>query len=180
MLQFVYAKAQLHRLLKRSMRRMVPVVRVFGDCVSEVMTICRAGLTKPCGWEKIVRALSMSVLPFASGPVAQLGARFHGMEEVVGSIPTRSTKSLNKLAGRVLAAMTLPEPKEPHRSASGTKLEWTWRTMPPNCTLPIALLLAASISSTPTGYCPAHFHLAHRTHHRDLIPSSSDACRATA
>jgi putative endonuclease len=24
--------------------------------------------------------------------VAQLGARFHGMEEVVGSIPTRSTK----------------------------------------------------------------------------------------
>ena len=34
---------------------------------------------------------------FYSGPVAQLGARFHGMEEVVGSIPTRSTKSLNKL-----------------------------------------------------------------------------------
>ena len=32
-----------------------------------------------------------------SGPVAQLGARFHGMEEVVGSIPTRSTKSLNNL-----------------------------------------------------------------------------------
>ncbi len=29
-----------------------------------------------------------------SGPVAQLGARFHGMEEVVGSIPTRSTKFL--------------------------------------------------------------------------------------
>jgi hypothetical protein len=27
--------------------------------------------------------------------VAQLGARFHGMEEVVGSIPTRSTNSLN-------------------------------------------------------------------------------------
>jgi hypothetical protein len=31
------------------------------------------------------------------GPVAQLGARFHGMEEVVGSIPTRSTKSHNNL-----------------------------------------------------------------------------------
>jgi hypothetical protein len=28
-----------------------------------------------------------------SGPVAQLGARFHGMEEVAGSIPARSTKS---------------------------------------------------------------------------------------
>ena len=32
-----------------------------------------------------------------SGPVAQLGARFHGMEEVVGSIPTRSTISLKNL-----------------------------------------------------------------------------------
>jgi hypothetical protein len=30
--------------------------------------------------------------------VAQLGARFHGMEEVVGSIPTRSTKQSNNLA----------------------------------------------------------------------------------
>ncbi len=29
--------------------------------------------------------------------MAQLGARFHGMEEVVGSIPTRSTKFLNNL-----------------------------------------------------------------------------------
>jgi hypothetical protein len=28
------------------------------------------------------------------GPVAQLGARFHGMEEVIGSIPIRSTKIL--------------------------------------------------------------------------------------
>jgi hypothetical protein len=32
--------------------------------------------------------------------VAQLGARFHGMEEVVGSNPTRSTKSHNYLGGR--------------------------------------------------------------------------------
>ncbi len=34
------------------------------------------------------------VVPTWSGPVAQLGARFHGMEEVIGSIPIRSTKSL--------------------------------------------------------------------------------------
>jgi hypothetical protein len=35
---------------------------------------------------------SSSIVHFLSrGPVAQLGARFHGMEEVVGSIPTRST-----------------------------------------------------------------------------------------
>ena len=32
------------------------------------------------------------VLP-ESGPVAQLGARFHGMEEVIGSIPIRSTNN---------------------------------------------------------------------------------------
>src|SRR5580698_5396669 len=31
------------------------------------------------------------------GPVAQLGARFHGMEEVIGSIPIRSTNRFNKL-----------------------------------------------------------------------------------
>jgi hypothetical protein len=36
------------------------------------------------------------VLP-ESGPVAQLGARFHGMEEVIGSIPIRSTKYFNHL-----------------------------------------------------------------------------------
>jgi hypothetical protein len=34
--------------------------------------------------------VSRTIFP-SCGPVAQLGARFHGMEEVVGSIPTRST-----------------------------------------------------------------------------------------
>jgi hypothetical protein len=43
------------------------------------------GLTIPVVWGRIE-------LRFPRGPVAQLGARFHGMEEVVGSIPTRSTK----------------------------------------------------------------------------------------
>ena len=32
------------------------------------------------------------------GPVAQLGARFHGMEEVIGSIPIRSTNHFKHLA----------------------------------------------------------------------------------
>jgi hypothetical protein len=36
------------------------------------------------------------VLP-ESGPVAQLGARFHGMEEVIGSIPIRSTNNPIKM-----------------------------------------------------------------------------------
>jgi hypothetical protein len=31
------------------------------------------------------------------GPVAQLGARFHGMEEVTGSIPVRSTNQFKGL-----------------------------------------------------------------------------------
>jgi hypothetical protein len=43
-------------------------------------------LTNVSGSSRIER-----VLP-ESGPVAQLGARFHGMEEVIGSIPIRSTK----------------------------------------------------------------------------------------
>jgi hypothetical protein len=52
-------------------------------------------------WEKIHQALDSQRHPFASGPVAQLGARFHGMEEVAGSIPARSTKLLNKSDGAV-------------------------------------------------------------------------------
>src|SRR5690242_10723960 len=42
-------------------------------------------LTNVASYSKIEK-----VLP-KSGPVAQLGARFHGMEEVIGSIPIRST-----------------------------------------------------------------------------------------
>ena len=41
------------------------------------------------------QATTMKELSLPCGPVAQLGARFHGMEEVVGSIPTRSTKILD-------------------------------------------------------------------------------------
>src|SRR5580693_3922752 len=50
-------------------------------------------------WAKMIRVLpSIPNCRFPNrGPVAQLGARFHGMEEVVGSIPTRSTNSLNDL-----------------------------------------------------------------------------------
>ena len=43
-----------------------------------------------------------------SGPVAQLGARFHGMEEVIGSIPIRSTKyPPSKLAAFLTGASLL-------------------------------------------------------------------------
>ena len=45
------------------------------------------------------RLVGLRLFVFNRGPVAQLGARFHGMEEVVGSIPTRSTNSLNNLDG---------------------------------------------------------------------------------
>ena len=37
------------------------------------------------------RSVGLWLFCLQCGPVAQLGARFHGMEEVVGSIPTRST-----------------------------------------------------------------------------------------
>ena len=53
----------------------------------------RARLTQEPGGLKI-----QGVLP-KSGPVAQLGARFHGMEEVIGSIPIRSTNYFQELSG---------------------------------------------------------------------------------
>src|SRR5580698_6695683 len=49
------------------------------------------------------------------GPVAQLGARFHGMEEVDGSNPSRSTKIVNRLAAlapTLTAAVGIQEPLE--------------------------------------------------------------------
>jgi hypothetical protein len=54
------------------------------------------------------------------GPVAQLGARFHGMEEVVGSIPTRSTnfRFLSRRQSRIstlCVAMPLPGNKQVNR-----------------------------------------------------------------
>ena len=42
-----------------------------------------------------------------SGPVAQLGARFHGMEEVIGSIPIRSTKFFNNLDNGTLLGIVI-------------------------------------------------------------------------
>ncbi len=55
-------------------------------------------LTIPAMWAKMNSVLpsipthrALGIFAFNRGPVAQLGARFHGMEEVVGSIPTRST-----------------------------------------------------------------------------------------
>ena len=43
---------------------------------------------------EIVRSPLSTSFIVCCGPVAQLGARFHGMEEVVGSNPTRSTSFL--------------------------------------------------------------------------------------
>jgi hypothetical protein len=43
---------------------------------------------------KALPQAKIRMLSHQCGPVAQLGARFHGMEEVIGSIPIRSTKSL--------------------------------------------------------------------------------------
>jgi hypothetical protein len=42
--------------------------------------------------------------------VAQLGARFHGMEEVIGSIPIRSTNQTNNLADTIRKSAELPFP----------------------------------------------------------------------
>ncbi len=59
----------------------------------------RRHLTRAVGWATINQRARLPRLAIflSRGPVAQLGARFHGMEEVVGSIPTRSTNSPNSL-----------------------------------------------------------------------------------
>src|ERR1035437_10104241 len=46
------------------------------------------------------RVLSFRGMPVCRkrGPVAQLGARFHGMEDVDGSNPSRSTKTFHRLS----------------------------------------------------------------------------------
>jgi hypothetical protein len=46
------------------------------------------------------RTMPYVILKSIRGPVAQLGARFHGMEEVVSSNLTRSTKFLKHLPTR--------------------------------------------------------------------------------
>ena len=52
------------------------------------------------GLTKRARGLRIDTVLPESGPVAQLGARFHGMEEVIGSLPIRSTNVLNNLTSR--------------------------------------------------------------------------------
>ena len=49
-------------------------------------------------WETRTRVCAVSENPPESGPVAQLGARFHGMEEVVSSNLTRSTKTSHNIS----------------------------------------------------------------------------------
>jgi hypothetical protein len=51
------------------------------------------------------------------GPVAQLGARFHGMEEVIGSIPIRSTNPFNNL----------DHPNLQVRSVCATNVSWRFQ-----------------------------------------------------
>jgi hypothetical protein len=71
-------------------------------------------LTNPLRAAKIEK-----LSPTESGPVAQLGARFHGMEEVIGSIPIRSTNHfINKIAAfqrfSSLTASSNPGDKKAH------------------------------------------------------------------
>jgi hypothetical protein len=54
-----------------------------------------------------------------SGPVAQLGARLNGIQEVTGSIPVRSTNSVATL-GRWLALTVLRHAAAPAAPPAGT------------------------------------------------------------
>ena len=69
--------------------------------------------------------------PSESGPVAQLGARFHGMEEVTGSIPVRSTSNPIHSYG-----LTSSRPRSNgcagarSRSTANITLLYNWPAMP--------------------------------------------------
>ena len=78
------------------------------------MTINSRALTIPAMWAKMIQHFPRSqliglgsCLCFNRGPVAQLGARFHGMEEVAGSIPARSTNLINGLGSIAACGLSL-------------------------------------------------------------------------
>jgi hypothetical protein len=78
----------------RNSVKMVAVSPEITILLASAPIFCAVSLTKRQRSKKIKKSLPQC------GPVAQLGARFHGMEEVVGSIPTRSTIKPNNLANR--------------------------------------------------------------------------------
>ena len=97
--------------------------------------------------------------PYRSGPVAQLGARFHGMEEVVGSIPTRSTNHINHLEApplRDFVASLSQIPKPLRGPASQPRLSVV-RKQPP-APIPISAERQES-ARVATSANPTHPHL---------------------
>src|ERR1700737_4864261 len=84
-------------------------------------------LTNGAGSVRIER-----VLP-KSGPVAQLGARFHGMEEVIGSIPIRSTNQFNHLEAPPFSRFVASLSQKPRASF------WKASSAASRCDLVVAL-----------------------------------------
>src|SRR4051794_16115078 len=62
---------------------------------------------------KVMRIWRCDILDYTldCGPVAQLGARFHGMEEVDGSNPSRSTTTFQTLTALLQPRTQSPESK---------------------------------------------------------------------
>ena len=92
------ALPRTHFLRHRNPLKVFPVTKVFLARQFpwwkrvEASPATRGFRAGAAGLTNSARAETMEKLhPPASGPVAQLGARFHGMEEVIGSIPIRST-----------------------------------------------------------------------------------------
>src|SRR6187399_1387488 len=65
------------------------------DCTNS-HTVCQASSRSILLFVPNSEQICYSGSSCSRGPVAQLGARFHGMEEVIGSNPIRSTKSLQR------------------------------------------------------------------------------------
>jgi hypothetical protein len=89
---------------------------------------------------------SARIVKYYCGPVAQLGARFHGMEEVVGSIPTRSTNfiRLESITSRAFARIVQKSYNRPDSGDRKCSLFTRVITRPASTQIQISIIGAAA------------------------------------
>src|SRR3954451_8711455 len=83
-------------------------------CYIQLRTSALERFLKACPSQGRVFSNRGTAVRRKDGPVAQLGARFHGMEEVDGSNPSRSTKPFKHLP-------SLTSQTRGHRSPTGVR-----------------------------------------------------------
>ena len=108
------------------------------------------------------------------GPVAQLGARFHGMEEVVSSNLTRSTKTF-----QTLTVLSQPRTSSPESNWSPNSV-LRMGTVPPNNSIRSAIIEVDRLSFAPLVGAATPVHRARRPYLHDLGPATTGKPRLAA